>query len=151
MSELTKNTFFNMNQYLINNLKRLTEGSRIIFFARVLLIFFLSLVLSACSPHPGSGVWKTTADNKMGISKLIVSFDGRAEFVSKKQDNTVWHCFWGKVSAKELNFECTPSTNPDQKKMFILRVNKQGLANLYHESTLIATLKRLDENPSIIK
>ena len=38
-------------------------------------LFLLSIVLllSACSPHPAAGVWKTTEDNSYGITKLVLS------------------------------------------------------------------------------
>jgi hypothetical protein len=116
--------------------------------SRTSLIFLFSLLILACTPHPGTGVWKAISDNEMGISRLIVGFDGRAEFVSKKQDNATWHCFWGKVTDKKLDFECTPSTNPEQKKSFVLSIDDQGLASLYHKANLLATFSRLDENPS---
>ncbi len=36
-------------------------------------LLFLSsiLLLTACSPHPGTGVWKTDSDNPLGIEKLV--------------------------------------------------------------------------------
>jgi hypothetical protein len=107
-----------------------------------------TVLLSACSPHPGSGVWEAIADNEQGISKLTVGFEGRAKFTSSKLNNTVWHCFWSTSDKKKLAFDCTPSTNPEQKKSLELSVNEQGMAELRDGSTLLATFKRLNENPS---
>lgn len=117
-------------------------------YSRFLFTVFVTLSLAACSPHPGTGVWKATADNKMGIERLVVGFEGRAEFVSKKLDNANWHCFWAKVADKKLSLDCTPSTNSDQSKTFILFSVEAGVAELRDESGLLATFKRLDENPS---
>jgi outer membrane biogenesis lipoprotein LolB len=113
-----------------------------------LLFIITSFLLSACTPHPGAGVWKATADNEQGISKLTVGFEGKAEFTSSKQNNALWHCFWSTADKKKLALECTPSTNPEQKTSFELIINEQGLAELYSKTTLLATFKRLDENPS---
>jgi len=53
----------------------------------------LNSALSSCSPHTGTGVWKATGENDWGIERLVVSFEGRATFVSKK-NNAYCHCFW---------------------------------------------------------
>ena len=116
--------------------------------SKFLFIAIFALLLSACSPHPGMGVWKATTGNEMGIDRLVVGFEGRAEFITRKQDNAVWHCFWGVTDKKDLSLDCTPSTNPDNKKDYILSINNQGLAELRHESKLLATFIRLNENPS---
>ena len=105
-------------------------------------------LLSACSPHPGAGVWKTTEDNDYGISGLNVSYDGKADFVTSKLDNTTWHCFWGATGKHEAILDCSSSTNSEQEERFILTVNDQGLAELRHKSQLVAGFARQDENPA---
>ncbi len=121
----------------------------------LLFIFTLSFLV-ACSPHPGAGVWKSNGENKMGIKRLVVGFDGKAEFVSKQSGNANWHCFWGKLSDNKLSLNCTPSTRPSQKKSFILSTSGKNKAELYEfmddkNNTLLATFIRLDENPSLEK
>ena len=111
-------------------------------------VISLSLFLSACSPHLAAGVWKATADNKLGIDRLVVGFEGRAEFKTRKLDNANWHCFWAAPNKKQLNFDCTPSTNPDQRRSFVLNVNDKGLAEMIGEGSLLATFTRVDEDPS---
>ncbi len=93
-------------------------------------VISLSLFLSACSPHPATGVWKATGDNELGIDRLVAGFEGRAEFTTSKLDNALWHCFWGAPDKVRLKFTCAPSTNPDQKRIFVSSVNDQGLAEL---------------------
>ena len=122
-------------------------------FARLYLsavVISLSLLLSACSPHPATGVWKATGDNELGIARLVAGFEGRAEFTTSKLDNAVWHCFWGAPDKKVLELTCTPSTNPDQKRAFTLSVNDAGLGELrdVDNTKLLATFTRLDEDPS---
>ena len=116
--------------------------------AHFLLFISSILLLTACSRHPGTGVWKTETDNQLGIKKIVVGFEGKAVFVSTKPDNTNWHCFWRGSKEKELLLECTPSTDPDKEQTFFLNVNDQGLAEFRNDSSLLATFTRTDENPS---
>ena len=113
-------------------------------------LFFLSitLLLSACSPHPAAGVWKTTEDNNYGISKLVLSFEGRADFVTRELDNATWHCFWAVTGKNEASLDCTSSLNTEQEESYLLTINDQGLAELRHKSQLVGTFTRQDENPS---
>lgn len=113
-----------------------------------LFLISIALLLSACGPHPVAGVWKTTEDNSYGITKLVVSFEGRAVFVSRKLDDTTWHCFWAVTGKQVAKLNCTSSLNPEQKESFLLNINDQGLAELHHKSQLVAILTRQDENPS---
>jgi len=106
----------------------------------------VALLLTACSPHPGAGVWKSTEDNDYGISELNVSFEGKAEFVTTKLDNTTWHCFWGASGEREASLDCSSSINSEQVERFILTINEQGLAELRHKSQLVASFSRQDEN-----
>ena len=106
------------------------------------------LLLSACSPHPAAGVWKTVEDNGYGITKLVVAFEGRADFVTRKLDNATWHCFWAVTGKQEARLDCTSSLNPEQEETFFLMINDQQLAELRHKSQLVASFTRQDENPS---
>lgn len=113
-------------------------------------LFFpgIALLLSACSPHPAAGVWKSTEDNDYGITKLVLSFEGRADFVTGKLNNATWHCFWANTGKQEASLDCTSSLNPEQEEAFFLTINDQGLAQLRHQSRLVGSFTRQDENPS---
>jgi hypothetical protein len=113
-----------------------------------LFMLSIALLLSACSPHPAAGVWKTTEDNDYGITKLVVAFEGRADFVTRKLDNATWHCFWAVTGKQEASLDCTSSLNPEQEETFLLTISNQGLAELRHKSQLVASFTRQDENPS---
>jgi hypothetical protein len=122
------------------------------------VIVSLSLFLSACSPHPATGVWKATGDNSLGIDRLVAGFEGRVEFTTSKINNAVWHCFWGAANKKILKLNCAPSTNTEEKRLFTLSINEQGLAELRDDNSaegasaetlpVLATFIRLDEDPS---
>lgn len=115
------------------------------------VLLTIILLLFACAPHPGAGVWKTTEDNDYGISILNVSYDGKADFVTTKLDNTTWHCFWGATGKQEASLDCSSSTNSELEERFILTINYQGLAELRHKSQLVASFMRQDENPALGK
>lgn len=117
-------------------------------FSLSLVLLAIVYMLSACTPHPASGVWKTTEDNDYGLSKLVVGFEGRANFATPNLDNATWHCFWSATDKQEILLNCTPSTNPEQEERFILTINNQGMAELRHHAQLVATLTLQDENPS---
>ncbi len=112
-----------------------------------LFLVFIVALLSACSPHSASGVWKATQDNEYGISRLVVAFDGKAEFITPKLDNAIWHCFWSAKAEKTAELKCTPSTKTDTEETFTIKINADGLAELSHKSKLIVVLTRVDENP----
>ncbi len=116
--------------------------------SRFLLFISSILLLTACSRHPGTGVWITDTDNLLGIKKLVVGFEGRAKFVSTKPEKADWHCFWRGSKEKELLLDCSASTNPDKKQSYFLTINDQGMAEFRNDSSLLATFTRTDENPS---
>ena len=113
-----------------------------------LFLLSIAMLLSACSPHPAAGVWKTAEDNNYGITKLVLSFEGRADFVTGKLNNATWHCFWANTGKQEVSLDCTSSLNPEQEEAFFLTINDQGLAQLRHQSQLVGSFTRQDENPS---
>jgi len=113
--------------------------------SHILFLLTFSFLLSACNPHPGTGVWSSTEDNEYGISKLVVGYDGRVDFSTKKPDNTSWRCFWGAKGKQEIDMNCKSSKNPDQEENYILTVNDQGLAELRHNSRLVALFTRQAE------
>lgn len=108
-----------------------------------------TLLIAACSPHPASGVWKTTHDNAYGISRLTMSFDGRAKFVSTKLNDATWHCFWSASGDKQADLDCNPSTEKESKSLFVLKVTSPGEAELFHDLTRVGIFHLQNENPVI--
>ena len=117
-------------------------------FYTPIFLLVTTFLISACSPHPASGVWKSLEDNDYGIKDLIVSFNGRANFTSSKLDKATWHCFWSSTDKQEAELRCTPSTDPDREERFILTINNQGLAELRHNAQLITLFTLQDKDPS---
>ncbi len=115
----------------------------------------LTLLVSGCGRHPASGVWKATGDNAYGIEKLVVGFDGRAEFVTTKLDNASWHCFWGATASREAKLSCKPSDDPEKEEYFTLLAIEVGngplLAELRHNNSVVAEFVLQDENPTPVE
>lgn len=105
--------------------------------------------MAACSPHPGTGVWKTSAHNDLGIDRLIVSFNGRAEFVTRGAKAANWHCFWAGIDKQQIELDCKPSTNPDDKQIFVLTATTAGQAKLMQHTKILAEFTLLDEDPRL--
>lgn len=116
-------------------------------FRCYLLVISSLFFLTSCSPHPSTGVWETASENELGLSELIVAFEGKAEFKSSKPVEANWHCFWGKLDDQTLELDCTSSINTDQARKFVV-VSKEKLNAEFRENgKLIAKLKRIDANP----
>ncbi len=115
------------------------------------ILFSCLLILTACSPHPGTGVWSANAENKYGLSKIIIAFNGRAEFTTTRLMKTKWHCFWGKKTKTILSLDCSPASNPEQSRKFTIVSLDKMSAELREAGKPIATLKRVDENPVLTK
>lgn len=97
---------------------------------KLLNISFLVLCgtqLIACSPHPGTGNWVNTSNDKP-FKKLVVHYDGKAELyqhISESQ-NKEWRCFWSGKTKNEIEFNCTAASDPDTEHSFRLSVDQDN-------------------------
>ena len=107
------------------------------------------LLLTACAPHPGAGIWGAQEGNSMGIEKVTLSFDGKGEFVSQEQQSVTWHCFWGATGKQTVAMQCTPSINPDIERKFTLVIGENGNATLSDAKQVIGRFERLSGKPEI--
>ena len=108
----------------------------------LLLLALGSVMLAACSPHPGAGTWKAASDNAFGIVDLSLQFDGKAEFATTKQDPAVWHCFWGKAGEGRATMKCVPSSDPERRELYEFVVHGEERGELFYEGRSIATFER---------
>ena len=60
---------------------------------RSLLSLFFILLLAACSPHPGSGIW-LSVDDTGPYGKLAILFEGQAELYPVGRKAYRYRCFW---------------------------------------------------------
>jgi basic membrane lipoprotein Med (substrate-binding protein (PBP1-ABC) superfamily) len=100
------------------------------------------LLISACSPHPGSATWLVTADQPATFTKIAVRYDGKADIYSNNQENAVRRCFWSAVSAQSINLHCIVANNTEHEEDFQLTVTNKDHAELTQSSTIIARYYR---------
>ncbi|WP_457665460.1 hypothetical protein [Thiolapillus sp.] len=114
----------------------------------LILIPFI-LTITACSPHPGAGLWKAEGENDLGIKVLTMAYEGKAVFSSTRGKVALWHCFWNGADRQSANLDCTPSTNPDAEERFVFTVREDGTGELSQQGKIIAKFVREEGNPSI--
>jgi len=107
------------------------------------------IVLGACSPHPGAGIWKAEGENTLGIKGMTVAYEGKAIFSSSKPAPATWHCFWNGTGRQTAKFDCTPSTNTDAEAHFTFTVREDGTAELRQQGKVVGLFVREGGNPVI--
>lgn len=107
------------------------------------------LLLSACAPHPGTGVWKAKGENSLGIPDLTMAFDGKARFTSSTNDPATWHCFWNASGKQIVKLGCTPSTDTEKEEYFVFTVREDGFGELSQNGNAIGLFMRGDKKPVI--
>ena len=112
-------------------------------FSFILLIIFLSLITSGCSPHPGAGNWKADGSNTLNVSRIKVVFEGTADFyresnnVEDASEESIRRCFWSAVGKNALQMQCVHSDNTDKKETYQFTVTETGQAKLNQNDQLI--------------
>lgn len=101
------------------------------------MISVLSLLLFACSPHPGAGHWKADGENSMNISWIDVVFEGTADIFEQGKQESIRRCFWSAADKNSLNMQCVHSDNTDNKATYNFVVLESGQAKLLQNDKLI--------------
>jgi len=94
---------------------------------RTTFIFLpLTLLLSACSPHPGAGGWQAI-DKEAIFQRLEIRYAGNADLYTQNQDTVAaWRCFWGAVDKTIASLKCVDAGNADNEKNYSFSVDKQS-------------------------
>jgi len=112
---------------------------------RLLLAAAVVAGLSGCSPHPGAGTWTTVGEGEGGFFKLVVHFEGRAEFFAPDQEKELLRCFWAGESAESIRLDCTSAQQEDAKLHYSLAVTGADQAQLQQSGKVIAQFRRNGE------
>ncbi|MBE9525403.1 MAG: hypothetical protein IME94_00375 [Proteobacteria bacterium] len=111
----------------------------------ILLIISL-LGLSACSPHSGAGTWITDGNNPLKLTKIVVVFEGTADFFSEKNKETdnsaIRRCFWSTAAEDQLQMQCVHADNTDLKETYQFTIIEGNQAQLTQNKQLIALFKK---------
>lgn len=95
-----------------------------------------------CAPHPGSGTWITAGESEGGFSRLIVQFDGRAEFFAPGKEEEVLRCFWAGESEKSIRLDCSSAEDADAGMRYSLVVTGADQAELLQSGKIVARFHR---------
>ena len=112
-----------------------------------LLILIISLLLSGCSPHPGSGIWVPVDKDVSLYSKVVVLFDGRAELFIPGREEHMYRCFWGGVSSDSIRMECVSADDEAITPIFTLQVVIGGRGELLESGQIVGYFRRTEEKP----
>ena len=98
-------------------------------------ILFTSILLSACSGHPGAGQWQSVGQESAQYSALELEFDGKGTLhpsstvTGQEKKADLW-CIWQAKSSHILDVQCGDEDHRDTKIKFELRVTEgEGAAN----------------------
>ena len=104
------------------------------------LILSVPLLLAGCSGHPGAGTWQFPQGAE--YRRLVVQFDGRAEFFRPGREQPAQRCFWAGDSARSIVLQCQDAERADIEREYRLKVNAAGDAELMLGQRLVAQLRR---------
>ena len=102
-------------------------------------------VLTACSPHPATGTWLSSATNSENYSKMIVHFEPRLEIYSGKSDKPTLFCGWSGLNKNSITLECMSAEEQKQMDMYQINVTQDTQAELVYEGKVIAKFDKSDE------
>ena len=95
------------------------------------------LLLTACSPHPGTGAWGAAESNqsKNGseFARIDVTYEGRANIygwlgspASDSDATAIRRCFWNGVDENTIALKCTQALDTETEEAYMLRVDSEG-------------------------
>lgn len=100
------------------------------------------LLITGCSPHPGSGIWIAEAENEPGFTKIDVQYEGRADIYNATDEAAVRRCFWGGMSPRQLALDCVQAADTEIKENYRLTVAEDGTAELTRKQQLIGVFNK---------
>ena len=100
------------------------------------------LLLSACSGHPGTGLWQSNDNNAQGYWQIEVLFDGTAKVHAKGTSAPLMGCFWQANSAEALNLQCGAADNQETKQHFVLQISTADQAMFIKDGQTLARFQR---------
>ena len=109
------------------------------------MLTVVSLALSGCSPHPGTGTWLPVEGGTTEFSRITVNFNGRAELYTPGSEKEALRCFWGGESSESMQMQCSLAANTDVEYTYRFRVNQSGEAELVLSGQTIGTFYRKPE------
>lgn len=112
--------------------------------SRLALAVILAWFLSACSPHPGAGVWVVAADEAAAeFVRLNVMYEGRTDMFGAAGDSAIRRCFWHGIDAAAIEMKCVVASDTEREELYLLRVDSaSGVAELARDGNVVGRYRR---------
>ncbi len=99
-------------------------------------------LIAGCSPHPGTGEWRSATENKLNITKVSVFFTPKVLFYAGDIREPVMQCGWWALDKKVIEMECVHLSDTEIKEKYQIKVIADGKAELIEGNTVITSLIR---------
>ena len=108
------------------------------------LLLSIPLLLAGCSGHPAAGTWQIREGSAIPYARLVVQFDGKAEFFRPNEERPAERCFWAGESADAIALQCIEAADTGQEHFYRLKVRGGGVGELIQEGRLLGMLDELE-------
>ena len=99
-------------------------------------------LLTACTPHPGAGVWVSPGANSDDITRIEVHFDPKVKVYSSASEEPVLQCGWWGIDKQTIEMECVYLARTELQEQYRLTVIGDDTAELYKDNRLVSRLFR---------
>ena len=107
-----------------------------------LILLTVVFLITSCSPHPGSGEWVAAGENPRGFTRLVVQFDGKAEFYVQGREAESLRCFWQTSGERRIDLQCAGENASVEERVFQLDIAESGQAKLKESGDVIVRFSK---------
>ena len=100
------------------------------------------LVLTACSPHPGSGTWLVDSPDQNDMARLVVHFEPSVDIYARQAEQASLQCGWWAKDRQSIEMECVQLDNTEKKMKYLLNVVASDRAELKQGDQLLGRYHR---------
>ena len=123
-------------------MKNISISSPIQTTVKLIVLSFSLLLISACTPHPGAGIWMSSTTNDEHITKVSVFFEPTVKIYSSDTEQAILECGWWALNKTDIEMECVHLPNTETKVKYQLNVVEKDKAELFKQGKLVTTLTR---------
>lgn len=98
----------------------------------------------ACSGHPAAGKWQLVDSSSYQYTRLVVNFDGKAEFYKANADKAWLHCFWTARAVDMISLECASADEDAENEIFDFKVSENEPGQLLIGNQVVAKFNNQD-------
>ncbi len=115
----------------------------------IVFILLSLLILSACSPHSGTGYWQTQGSNSLNISSINITFEGTADFYTQGKKEAIYRCFWSAATEKSMRLQCVNANDVSKEDIYLFMNLDKKNAQLLLNDKIVAQFSRIEQPPIV--